>query len=198
VKYFIDSEFVEDGATIDLLSIAIVGEDGRSLYRCFADAKLGRADDWVVFNVYPKLPVMKTCGDDSQWRWSLGRSQAMGVAVNNRRDVVEDILEFLEDDERPEFWGYFADYDWVAFCQLFGRMIDLPGKFPKFCMDLRQWRMELGEAIWRKAVPAQNPASEHSALADAEWVRDAYMALLPHRFPLFTVGDDGKTSMVIP
>lgn len=27
--------------------------------------------------------------------------------------------------------GYYADYDWVAFCQLFDRMIDLPKDFPK-------------------------------------------------------------------
>ncbi len=32
VKYFIDSEFVDDGRTIDLISIGIVAEDGRELY----------------------------------------------------------------------------------------------------------------------------------------------------------------------
>lgn len=38
----------------------------------------------------------------------------------------------------PQFYGYYADYDWVVFCWLFGRMIDLPKGFPKYCIDLKQ------------------------------------------------------------
>lgn len=38
----------------------------------------------------------------------------------------------------PEFYGYYADYDWVVFCWLFGRMIDLPNGFPMYCVDLKQ------------------------------------------------------------
>lgn len=38
----------------------------------------------------------------------------------------------------PKFYGYFADYDWVAFCWLFGKMIELPKGFPKYCIDLKQ------------------------------------------------------------
>lgn len=40
--------------------------------------------------------------------------------------------------ENVEFYGYFADYDWVAFCWLFGKMIDLPNGFPNYCHDLKQ------------------------------------------------------------
>jgi hypothetical protein len=25
---------------------------------------------------------------------------------------------------KPEFYGYYSDYDWVVFCWLFGRMIE--------------------------------------------------------------------------
>jgi len=31
-----------------------------------------------------------------------------------------------------------SDYDWVLFCSLFGRMIDLPKGFPMYCIDLKQ------------------------------------------------------------
>lgn len=41
-------------------------------------------------------------------------------------------------DDKPEFYGYFADYDWVVFCWLFGKMIDLPKSFPYYCKDLKQ------------------------------------------------------------
>lgn len=37
-----------------------------------------------------------------------------------------------------EFYGYYCDYDWVAFCALFGKMIDLPKGFPMYCKDLKQ------------------------------------------------------------
>ncbi len=39
---------------------------------------------------------------------------------------------------KPQFYGYYADYDWVAFCWLFGKMIDLPKHFPMYCIDLKQ------------------------------------------------------------
>lgn len=32
MKYFLDTEFHEDGKTIDLISIGIVAEDGREYY----------------------------------------------------------------------------------------------------------------------------------------------------------------------
>ncbi len=32
MKIFYDAEFIEDGVTIDLISIAMVAEDGRELY----------------------------------------------------------------------------------------------------------------------------------------------------------------------
>lgn len=38
----------------------------------------------------------------------------------------------------PEFYAYYADYDWVVFSWLFGKMIDLPKGFPKYCRDLKQ------------------------------------------------------------
>lgn len=39
---------------------------------------------------------------------------------------------------QPVFYGYFADYDWVLFCSLYGKMIDLPKGFPMYCRDLKQ------------------------------------------------------------
>lgn len=37
-----------------------------------------------------------------------------------------------------KFHAYYADYDWVVFCWLFGRMIDLPKGFPMYCVDIKQ------------------------------------------------------------
>ena len=47
-------------------------------------------------------------------------------------------LDFTKQEATPEFYAYYADYDWVVFCWLFGRMIDLPEGFPMYCRDLKQ------------------------------------------------------------
>ena len=36
------------------------------------------------------------------------------------------------------FYAYYADYDSVVFRWLFGKMVDLPKGFPKYCIDLKQ------------------------------------------------------------
>ena len=77
---------------------------------------------------------------------------------------------------KPEFWAYYADYDWVALCQLYGTMVDLPEGWPKFCRDLKQLSVDVGS-------PQHPPDStdEHNALADARWNRDLYGFLTSYR-----------------
>ena len=38
---------------------------------------------------------------------------------------------------KPVIYSYFASYDWVAFAQLFGRMIDLPEGMPMYPLYLK-------------------------------------------------------------
>lgn len=86
-----------------------------------------------------------------------------------------------------EFYAYYADYDWVAFCWLFGKMMDLPKGFPMYCRDLKQILDEYAlnakfangsiqganlenRLTWIKSesdYPKQE--NEHNALADARW-----------------------------
>lgn len=80
-----------------------------------------------------------------------------------------------------EFYGYYADYDWVVFCQLFGRMVDLPEGFPYYCRDLKQTMDELGlDGDWKK-TNCPDPVNEHHALVDARWNMNLHKALLAVR-----------------
>jgi hypothetical protein len=153
VKYFLDTEFFEDGRTIDLISIGIVAEDGREFYACSLDADWPRInrEPWLVANVVPHLP------EDGATAW-MGR-----LSIRDR------LLAWVGNDPKPEFWAYYADYDWVALCQLFGRMIDLPAHFPKFCRDLKQFAVDKGNPT----LPKQE-SGEHNALADARWNQKAF------------------------
>src|SRR5690606_37315943 len=140
MRIFFDTEFIEDGKTIDLVSIGMVREDGATYYAELASADYSKADDWVKENVLAHL---------------LGHRQS-------RETTRQELLDFV--GESPEFWAYYADYDWVVLCQLFGRMIDLPKGWPMYCRDLKQWCDELGNP----QLPKQ-ASTEHNALADARW-----------------------------
>jgi hypothetical protein len=143
MKYTIDTEFIEEPGYLDLISIGIVCEDEREYYAELQGVDWSRANGWVLENVKPLLT---------------GDTKPKSV-------IREELLLFIQ--REPEFWGYFADYDWVAFCWLFGKMVDLPDRFPKFCMDIKQYMIHLG---FRKSdIPVTLPTREHNALDDARW-----------------------------
>lgn len=150
MRYFLDTEFIERPFCIDLLSIGIVAEDGREFYAVNSYADHSKASDWVRENVLPHL----------------------GEPFMSHEDIRDNVLAFVGYD-KPEFWGYYADYDWVAFCWLFGSMIDLPKGWPMYCRDLKQWADSLGNP----RLPEQ-ASTEHNALEDARWNRDSHAFLV--------------------
>jgi 3'-5' exoribonuclease-like protein len=155
-RWFLDTEFYEDGRIIDLISIALVSEDGQFYYAVSEEFDAEKCNEWVRENVLPKLPPPPL--------WM------------SRARIARDIRAILlAEDAKPEIWGYFCDYDWVALCQLYGPMISLPKGFPFWCCDLKQLMAEHG--VEKKDLPPEDTAEEHNALADARWIRGAYLHL---------------------
>ena len=148
-KYFLDTEFIEQPNTIDLVSIGIVCNDGRKYYAISNQFDEAKANDWVLENVIYKL--------ESLPRKSLAQ-------------IKTELLEFIT-GENIEFWGYYSDYDWVAFCWIFGTMMELPSGYPMYCRDLKQLLDESGKD------KIAEPVGEHNALADAEWNLKLYKHL---------------------
>jgi len=68
MRYFIDCEFNGHGG--QLLSMALIREDGRSIYLCIAD-KPEDLSSWVLMNVWPlvhiQLPVGHTVAYVNDW-----------------------------------------------------------------------------------------------------------------------------------
>ena len=56
MRYFYDTEFIEDGRTIDLVSIGVVAEDGREYYAVSTEFDARKAGPWVRANVLNQLP----------------------------------------------------------------------------------------------------------------------------------------------
>lgn len=78
------------------------------------------------------------------------------------------------------FYAYYADYDWVVFCWLFGNMMNLPKGFPMYCIDLKQIydREQRCRTVKLKEMhgyPVNN--QEHSAISDARWNKELHTFL---------------------
>jgi 3' exoribonuclease, RNase T-like len=151
MRWFLDTEFNDDGRAIELISLALVSEAGDERLWVSNEFSEVRCNPWVQENVLTRLPLFKE---------RVARAQ-----------IAADVRELLLRDGKPEIWAYFADYDWVALCQLYGPMVALPKGFPFWCRDLKQLMTHLG--IQKDELPRQE--NKHDALADARWVRDAFL-----------------------
>lgn len=152
MRYFYDCEFIEDGRTIELVSIGVVAEDGREFYAVSTDFDPARAGKWVRANVLDKLP------------------SPASRAYRSRERIREDLADFLLAGGAPEraapgsveLWAWVGAYDHVVLCQLWGDMTALPKFMPRFTRELKQ----LWEDRGRPALPPV-PAGAHDALVDA-------------------------------
>jgi hypothetical protein len=148
-RIFFDTEFVERGYEypLQLISIGAVKEDGSEFYAVAADGwKEEDCGEWVKANVLPHLEgdrLPRTIIRDALYDFC-------GVPTRYNRI------------ERPEFWAYCCSYDWVLFCQLFGTMIELPEFWPRYCRDLKDFSVRVGNPT----LPKQE-GTVHNALEDA-------------------------------
>lgn len=255
MKYFIDTEFVEEPGSIDLISIGIIAENGQGWYAISKDFNVKKAwnvwqtpkinpvkfrrqgqtssvftasykkEYWIrdnilkpIFNelvVKLNLPAVKqnfiigfggkvanpkfTLQNFKRLikKYGLSRKEMSRSIINfvRTKGYMEDVVMKTDDfDEKsklwpevpytnqdPEFYAYYADYDWVVFCWIFGRMIELPKGFPQYCIDLKQMMQEYGlnEAWKEKKCP--DPHGEHNALFDAKWNKLLYERICEHK-----------------
>ena len=105
MRYFYDTEFIDDGYNIELISIGVVAEDGREYYAVSTEFNPERAGPWVRANVLPKLPSPAS----KLWR--------------SRAQIRADLESFfdVDGDEPIELWAWVGAYDHVALCQLWAR-----------------------------------------------------------------------------
>lgn len=122
----------------------------------------------------------------------------------SNEQIAKEVVDFTFKDAGEilkngiEFYTYFGDYDWVAFCWLFGKMINLPKGFPMYSKDLKQiyddkeksLRNPEGKIKIVSPYPKENDPNlkviglldslkdsyiypkqdnEHNALSDAKW-----------------------------
>lgn len=212
--------------TIELISIGIISEDGREYYAICNEFDLGQAkkNSWLNENVL--TPIENDLyQSESQYAKtyfssSLTLKNLLKWKGKSKKQIAMDVVDFIDqryldknDSSRGfiypvhtslkqvqttdlSFYGYYADYDWVLFCSLFGTMMDLPKGMPMFCHDLKQTLNEKAKIIRDKMLEEQKDepilnfkpdveavakssiqsrvdypkqTNEHHALADAKW-----------------------------
>jgi len=170
-----------------LISIGIVAEDGRELYLQSCEFDAEKASTWVQEHVFTTLVVCPRLSGNVRGLYAHTHGQCCfeepdkGYAGayadcpwRTREQIKRELLAFMNPEQygKPEIWGYYADYDWVAFAQLFGTMMNLPDGFPMYCRDIKQW----ADMVGNPQLPEQGEG-EHNALQDARWNRLAFQFL---------------------
>lgn len=189
MRYYYDTEFLEDGSTIALISIGIVNEDGEAYYAVNAEVSeslnpddLGKRiakSDWLMKNVAPHLPlygeVKRYSGSSSAWMPP--PLDTKSTTVRPAWVIANEVREFLaEGGDDIELWADYAAYDHVALMQLYGPMIRRPKHIPMYTNDIQQAARMVGGLDY---LPEQQ-GTAHNALEDALHVKHCYDVLAPH------------------
>lgn len=181
MKIFYDTEFLDDGKTIDLISIGMVKENGEELYLINRDMDIDRIfeDEWVRENVLgdifsdlkTKFFTQNNERDPSECKFrKLDFCYLLKEYGSSKEEMKEEITKFVGNN--PIFYAYCASYDWVALCQIWGKMIDIPKGWRYYTRDVRQM-------IDDQNFDTSNihNLGEHNALADAKYCMALYNAL---------------------
>jgi hypothetical protein len=174
MNYYFDTEFLDDGKIIDLISIGIVADDGREYYAvscefdqeyycCSPEWRDHPTSLWLQKHVLNHIPL--------------------SFPRKSRATIAAEVADFLAPwaaggiqlydgpwRQDAQLWGWYPAYDWVALCQLYGPMIARPKHFPKRPDDLKQ-------LVGKWKGPSQQ-GTKHNALEDARYVRDMHVAWL--------------------
>jgi 3' exoribonuclease, RNase T-like len=182
--------FTKGVPVIDLISIGIVCErTGAELY-CISkefDLDDAWADEWLQKNVlmpiymelanrYAETKDMAYVKGDVKQRLAF----LLSIFGMTREEIREEIELFVREDDyfpQDDFkfkpMGWYCDFDWVAFTQLWGgNFKDLPKWCPSYMYDLKQLADDLG--MGKINIPQED---EHNALADARWNQQVYRLL---------------------
>ena len=179
--------------------------DGRNIYPEGIKTKVY----WIREN------VLKPIWEDLSWRYINSHmfpdihfqfsyqslKELIQLYGETNKQIADDIERFVLVNYSGvipiKFFSYFGDYDWVVFCWLFGKMIDLPKGFPMYCIDLKQTLDEKAENVnplvfntgyksefkpnfdnkskWVKNHPNYpKQVNEHNALSDAKWNKELH------------------------
>lgn len=156
-RFYLDTEFIEHPTGTYLLSIGLAHQDGSTYYAESSETDHALADDledtFLQDHVFPKLGM-----------WNLKPH------VQIASEITFFVNHHNRSDIKPEFWAWYASYDWYLLCRLFGGMLKMPDGWPQYVNDLKPLVKRYGNF----EIPKNEAQYEHNALDDARWLRAAH------------------------
>jgi 3' exoribonuclease, RNase T-like len=167
-KIFLDTEFTGLHQKTTLISLAMVAEGGEEFYAEFTDYNQLQLTDWLNENVLPKLWITNELPFE--------KKQNSIYLKGDSTTVKEALKKWLSQFKGVEIWADVLAYDWVLFCELFGRAFNIPDNIFYTPFDLATALMINGHIkpagqyngdISRYAFAGIDAAKQHNALEDA-------------------------------
>lgn len=161
MKAFYDFEFLDNGETIEPITMGLVTNYGLRLYwinSTFNWDRTGDQMDWLKSHVRPHVYHFPT----------------EATTLDCDRTTVAAVVRQALDHKDLELWGYHSSYDHVALAQLFGPMVNWPFARTMFTRDLKFLMYERGVTL-NQLPPKPQPA--HHSYFDAMWVMKSEEAI---------------------
>ena len=150
---FMDTEFSNGPNGLTLISLAMVTNEGNSFYAVSSEFTAEQCIPYVQKKVLPQLK---------------------GETPISRDAIREGIIDLIG-NKRPSFWGYCPAFDWVLMSGLWRGIDNMPEKWPKYCLCVRQ--LALDHNVPSSSLPPK-PHTKHHALEDALWAKECHEVLL--------------------
>lgn len=169
MKLFLDTEFTGLKTNAELISLAIVAEDGSEFYAEFNDYT--SPSEWVLDNVIPLLT-----GENYMY---LAEYDERVLFEKNRNDIRYCLNIWLSQWPSVEFIGDTIFVDWLLFLDLFNW--DLPDNVYYLPLDIvvMFWIWGIDPDITRtEFVEVDLAEYKHNALFDAHIIKKCYEKLL--------------------
>jgi hypothetical protein len=112
MRIFYDCEFLEDGKTIDLISIGMIAEAGDEYYAVNSDLPIERIEShgWLMKNVVPHIPgqLQERSFDDNRnlnGRFTLDPTDAI---VKPHWVIANKVRDFILGQPDPQWWAWYG------------------------------------------------------------------------------------------
>lgn len=110
----------------------------------------------------------------------------------NNKWAFEVLVAEIEDYANPSLFGWYSAYDFLALCQLYNKMLDIPKGMPRYVSDLKAMEVQKLRSfnpseikqikdgtlkINSQGLKYPTKRKVHHALGDAQWILDLHKFL---------------------
>lgn len=174
---FLDTEFTDLNRGAELISLALVAEDGRYLYAELTDFDRENCSDFVKGHILPILTL---------------EEQPNGVVMNDgnvlykgdKAGLAEQINLFVSKYGKVHIWADNHSWDWMLFCDLYGHAFNIPKNIFYIVFDIATLLLAKGfdpDVSRHSLVEMGNLPESIQAMAQHHALYDAYVELEVYR-----------------